>query len=269
SSSFCTLANSTGFLLGGDTGPEYTDEFWGYITSKKEWVPLRAQPEKLAGQACFSFGFGVWAFGGMDHAEKICDSLYVYSTSDNSWSAVTTDTNRPKGTYRASCCRFGNQVFLIGGGRGNTLLDEVWTYEPITASWSQRAKFPQPQYGSMAIVVNDRIYAGLGIISKAGPSIKYSQQLWSTDESAQAWEEEALFPGDGLLCAVAYEDAIYGVDQEGYIWRYDVTARIWSRKSRLPAANRSVHCMYVLDTYIYIGLGDASKLISYDPTWDN
>ena len=37
-----------------------------------------------------------------------------------------------------------------------------------------------------------------------------------------------------------------------------------------PSANRSVHCMYVLDNYIYIGLGNASNsLISYDPTWDN
>lgn len=39
STSFCTLANSTGFLLGGDTGREYTDEFWGYMTSKKNGCP--------------------------------------------------------------------------------------------------------------------------------------------------------------------------------------------------------------------------------------
>ncbi len=124
--SFCTLANSTGFLLGGDTGREYTDGFWGYITSKKEWIPLRSQPEKLSGQASFSIGFGLWAFGGMDDTGKICDSLYVYSTSDNSWSAVRTDQQRPKGMYRAACCRIDAQAFLKGGRRDKSLISEVW-----------------------------------------------------------------------------------------------------------------------------------------------
>lgn len=270
STSFCTLANSTGFLLGGDTGREYTDEFWGYMTSKKEWLPLRSQPEKLSGQACFSIGFGLWTFGGLDNTGKICDSLYVYSTSDNSWSAVQTDQQRPKGMYRTACCRMEDQAFLIGGRRGNELIDEVWTYEPSAFVWSKKSNFPIKQYGGISVVIGDRIYAGLGIINKADPSLEYTTQFWSTDKNAVAWEKEASFPGRMLLCAIAYGNYVYGVDGDGYIWRYDPDSQNWSQKSQLPAANRSVHCMYVLDNYIYIGLGNASNsLISYDPTWDN
>ena len=270
STSFCTLANSTGFLLGGDTGREYTDEFWGYMTSKKEWLPLRSQPEKLSGQACFSIGFGLWTFGGLDNTGKICDSLYVYSTYDNSWSAVQTDQQRPKGMYRTACCRMEDQAFLIGGRRGNELIDEVWTYEPSAFVWSKKSNFPIKQYGGISVVIGDRIYAGLGIINKADPSLEYTTQFWSTDKNAVAWEKEASFPGRMLLCAIAYGNYVYGVDGDGYIWRYDPDSQNWSQKSQLPAANRSVHCMYVLDNYIYIGLGNASNsLISYDPTWDN
>ena len=270
STSFCTLANSTGFLLGGDTGREYTDEFWGYMTSKKEWLPLRSQPEKLSGQACFSIGFGLWTFGGLDNTGKICDSLYVYSTSDNSWSAVQTDRQRPEGMYRAACCRMEDQAILIGGRRGNELIDEVWTYEPSALVWSKKSNFPIKQYGGISVVIGDRIYAGLGIINKADPSLEYTTQFWSTDKDAVTWEKEASFPGKMLLCGIAYGNYVYGVDGDGYIWRYDPDSQNWSQKSQLPAANRSVHCMYVLDNYIYIGLGNASNsLISYDPTWDN
>ena len=136
--------------------------------------------------------------------------------------------------------------------------------------WSKKSNFPIKQYGGISVVIGDRIYAGLGIINKADPSLEYTTQFWSTDKNAVAWEKEASFPGRMLLCAIAYGNYVYGVDGDGYIWRYDPDSQNWSQKSQLPAANRSVHCMYVLDNYIYIGLGNASNsLISYDPTWDN
>ena len=135
---------------------------------------------------------------------------------------------------------------------------------------SKKSNFPIKQYGGISVVIGDRIYAGLGIINKADPSLEYTTQFWSTDKNAVAWEKEASFPGRMLLCAIAYGNYVYGVDGDGYIWCYDPDSQNWSQKSQLPAANRSVHCMYVLDNYIYIGLGNASNsLISYDPTWDN
>ena len=75
STSFCTLANSTGFLLGGDTGREYTDEFWGYM---------------------ISIGFWYMDFGGLDNTGKICDLFICILPSDNSWSAVQTDQQQYK-----------------------------------------------------------------------------------------------------------------------------------------------------------------------------
>lgn len=270
STSFCTLENSMGFLLGGDTGLECTDEFWGYMTSKREWQPLRSQPEKLSGQTSFSLGFGLWAFGGQDNSRKISDNFYVYSTSENSWEAIREDlATRPKGMYRATSCVVSGFAYLIGGRR-DTLMNDVWTYNLSSFEWKRKTAFPIKQYGGISVVVNGRIYAGLGIVSKVGPSPEYTQRLWSTDEYAEIWREETSLPSGALLCAVAYGDSIYGVDDSGYIWCYDTQAQNWSKKSQLSPSNRNVHCMYVLDKYIYIGLGNASNsLIIYDPSWDN
>ena len=76
-----------------------------------------------------------------------------------------------------------------------------------------------------------------GIINKADPSLEYTTQFWSTDKNAVAWEKEASFPGRMLLCAIAYGNYVYGVDGDGYIWRYDPDSQNWSQKSQLPAAN--------------------------------
>ena len=270
SAAFCVMMGSSGFLLGGDTGSEYTDAFWRY-REEDGWKSLKPQPERLSGQAGFSIGFGVWAFGGEDKTGKTCDSLYVYSTLDNSWSPVLDDwQSRPKGMYRAACCVLDDQAFLMGGRRGNEEIDEVWMYDPRALAWSRKANFPEKQYGGVAVVLNDRIYAGLGIVGRNNPSLKYTSRLWSTDASAESWEEETPFPGESLQAGVAYGNQLYGVDSSGYVWCYDASSKAWTRKSQLPDSNRTVHCMYVLDDLIYIGLGSSSdSLITYDPSWDN
>ena len=101
-------------------------------------------------------------------------------------------------------------------------------------------------------------------------SATYSKQLWSSTDGALTWQEETAFPGQGLLGAVALNYYIYGVDTEGYMWRYDTQAKAWEKKAQLPSSLRSFHCMYVLSDKIYIGLGaGADTLVKYDPVWDN
>ena len=164
-----------------------------------------------------------------------------------------------------------NLAFLIGGQRGD-LIDEVWVFESNTLTWTQKSGFPIKQYGGIAVPINGRLYAGLGIVNEAEPSPEYSKRLWSTDSEVSSWVEEKSLPEgcESIRCAIAYENRIYGVDGEGYIWCYDPDSREWSEKSRLPEENRTVHCMYALDGLIYIGLGTgANALISYAPLWDN
>lgn len=269
SASFCTWLNSVGFLLGGDAGDAYTNKLWGYLTSRDEWVSLKSQPESLSGQSVFCVGLGMWAFGGEDNSSAISDKLYLYSTVDNTWEEMEDDTDRPQGTFRSAACSLDNVGYLIGGRRDDDLLNNVWAYDASSYTWSEKADFPVAQYGGIAVVINDRIYAGLGIIDRSKASVTYTTRLWSADSELDNWDKETSFPGEAILAAVAYDDCIYGVDDEGYIWCYDTMTEEWTQKSQLPSDYQTVHCMYTLNDYIYIGLGDASALIAYDPTWDN
>ena len=268
STAFCTLPNNIGFLLGGDTGSDCTDEFWGYLHNKREWISLKNQPEKLSGQTCFSTGFALWAFGGSDKSGKISDNFYTYSTFDNTWS-INKSNDAPKGMYRASSSVLNDHAYLIGGRR-DTLMNDVWIYNIRKEEWKRGKDFPIKQYGGISVVINDRIYAGLGIINRTNLSPQYTNRLWSADESVATWSEETSLPNGAILCAVGYGNSIYGIDKDGYIWQYDTESMVWQQKSRLPEMKRGAHCMFVLNNQIYIGLGDTSdSLISYDPYWDN
>ena len=78
------------------------------------------------------------------------------------------------------------------------------------------------------------------------------------------------FPGKGLLGATTLHYYIYGVDTDGYIWRYNTQTKIWEKKTQLSTAQRSFHCIFVLNEKIYIGLGTGSNtLVKYDPVWEN
>ena len=62
---------------------------------------------------------------------------------------------------------------------------------------------------------------------------------------------------------------VYGVSKGQFIWRYDGDSQ---KLTQIHGYQRltGLYIAYVLDNYIYIGLGNASNsLISYDPTWDN
>ena len=60
SSAYCMIDNNMCFLLGGDSGPKYTDELWMFVAdTRNEWQQLSSMPQELAWQACFSRGFGL------------------------------------------------------------------------------------------------------------------------------------------------------------------------------------------------------------------
>lgn len=271
SSAYCMIDNNMCFLLGGDNGPKYTDELWMFVAdSRNEWQQLSSMPQELAWQACFSRGFGLWAFGGLTSDGKVNNNLYFYSTIDNSWSLVQEDKGtRPQGMSRAGCGVFNEQVFFIGGRR-DSLINEVWTFDSDNYAWARKGSFPIKQSDGVAVVIGDRVYAGLGKVNPNAMSASYTKRLWSST-NLSGWSEETEWPGDGgIQKGFALDDDLYAIDTNGYIWRYDTTAKSWSRKSKLPDANKDIHCAYVVDGKVLLGLGTNSKeLISYDYTWDN
>lgn len=268
-----TVIDNVGILLGGDAGSTYSDQLWAYgARSRDEWMQLRPQPKALSEQILFSQGFGLWAFGGLDADGQVSDDLYFYSSIFNVWETKSEkQASRPKGLCSAAACVQNGIAYLIGGRAANdSITAGCWTYDIESDSWSSRPKFPHAQHGGVAVSINNTLYAGLGMTNRNYNSTTYSQQLWSSADGALTWQEETAFPGTGLVGATAFDQFIYGIDTEGYLWHYNTETKEWTKKSQLPTAQRAFHCIYVLNEEIYIGLGSGSDtLLKYDPLWDN
>jgi N-acetylneuraminic acid mutarotase len=268
SSASCVIGNAA-YMVGGDKGVEHTRELWSYNASDSwnQLQPFIGTASKW--QTAVGINDVAYVFGGVDANDVRSNDMYRYLPNQNRWELIPT-TNTPHPLHSAAGAAVGSQIYLIGGSR-DSILNEVWTFNPYMDSWEAGITFPVKQYGGIAVTLNNVIYAGLGLSNTSGTVS--SKKLWSLAYGADAWTEETPLPTEAghIREGVAYKGVIYVVDNTGQIWKYDPSKKEWKVKSKLPASNigDSQHCMFVLNDMIYIGLGVSQKsLLKYDPAWD-
>ncbi|MDR2138937.1 MAG: hypothetical protein LBP50_05260 [Tannerella sp.] len=262
----CFSVGDKGFLLGGDLGPEYTDRLWSYDALNNLWQPLASYAflvkDSLKWQAAATYNSNVYLLGGINRAYIPQNVFMRYNTNTNMWYIYPAG---PDSAYSRTGFQFMDKVCYLGGMK-DTAKNEVWAFDVFPPNvWSQKADFPVAQYGGIAVNMDDTVYAGLG---KSTDEV-CNRRLWKSSDLT-VWTEEPSCPviTNGILAGVACNGNIYVIDESYHIIEYNPSARLWRLKSRLPALNRNVHCMYVLNGTIYIGLG-MNGLIAYNPLWDN
>jgi len=250
------------YILGGDMGPNYTNELWSYDKNEDKWRELQAYPTgAYKWQSAIGYGNSVYVLGGLGANNKTNNDFYQYVISNNTWYAM------PKGPDSA-CSRVGvaldNVLYYIGGMK-DTAKSEVWGYNVNANTWAAKPSFPVTQYGGIAVTIDTIMYVGLGK-NTAGVCNK---SLWkSTDMTTWTKETEMPSVSGGILVGLAFKERIYVIDESYMIYEYDPQTAIWVTKSRLPASMQNVQCIYALGDFIYIGLGN-NNLIMYNPLWDN
>ncbi|MDR1919003.1 MAG: hypothetical protein LBQ65_05070 [Tannerellaceae bacterium] len=258
------------YLLGGDKGIVYTDELWAYNASDR-WDQVTAFPDTpRKWQTAVVVNEIGYVFGGLDKDNYYTDKMYRYLPNQNRWEYIST-TYGPAHSHSSVSSSISTSAYFIGGYR-DSVLNEVWRFDTYLHAWERKPDFPVKQYRGIAVTINDVVYAGLGISSSDGTVP--NRTLWSSFGNFNIWSEETSLPATAgsVRGGVAYKGAIYIVNNAGNLWKYDVTNKVWTEKSRLPSSNRGdyQHCMFVLNDMIYIGLGTSQKsLLRYDPAWDN
>lgn len=263
-----------GYLLGGDTGPSVTDQFNVYNATDNRWNELSPFPKKLKWMTTIPYDAKVVVFGGMDQNQKPTDGFYYCNLSGyvgNIWEPLPREEKDtwPGARYYAAGCKYGDFIYIIGG-ISNGVTNEVWSYRLINKQWKQNNAFPEKQYGGIAVVIGEVLYAGLGM-NETGITPTSTKSLWASSGDMSSWQKMATMPAEAgnVQAATAFGGNLFAVDDRGYIWKYTVSSDSWARKSQLPAANRDVHCLYAIGDRLYVGLGNTSnKLITYDPSWD-
>jgi hypothetical protein len=258
-------SGSKGFIAGGDLGPTYTSELWSFDALTGSWFKLRSYESDIKWQSAVAYSSSaIFFLGGIGSDYRPRNDFVRYSDG-NMWYSIVPRTPGPDSAYLRAGFLLDDDVCFVGG-MNDAALKEVWAYNVPANTWSQKNDFPEEQYGGIAVTVGDTVYAGLGK-NTAGVCNK---ALWrSSDLTAWTPEPVGTLISGGIVAGVAYNNKIYVIDEAAWIFEYTPRAQTWQRKSRLPAGMQHIHCMYVLENMIYIGLGSSRTLIIYSPQWDN
>jgi hypothetical protein len=262
-----------GYMVGGDLGAKYTNELMAYNSIDNRWDNLEPMPgadSERIGQTAVVVNGVAYVLGGINKAGKRTNSLHRYYPTYNRWESVAAPSG-PDSLRSAIGCSIGSNAYFIGGRR-DTIMDEVWRLNTSGLSWTREGDFPVKQYSGIAVIIDDVVYAGLGLTNLAGTTSH--KRLWKSADNLNSWTEMTPLSTGGIVRgAVVYNNSIYVVDNTASLWMYNVEEDTWYEKSKLPPTHfrgDAQHCMFLLNDKIYIGLGSSNTtLYQYNPAWDN
>lgn len=275
-------APSVAYVLGGNTSnSELTDMLLKYEISGNVWKKRAAFPYKRKWQTLVALSPSeLIAFGGFGNNSQLTNDIYRFNDKLelNEWIKVdykTDGVDFPSPKCNSAAFVNNLNIYIIGGRLSSSseqVTDEVWIFNTVNSSWSKSTPLPEPQYGSVALKVDNKYLVGLGRV-KGTLSDVFSKKWWLVsfnEDDVLQWTEETPFPSNGVLCATAFKGSVYLLDTDGYIWLYDIVNKSWTKKAKVPTEINQATNMFAGEDGIYINSVTGLKaMYFYNPVWDN
>lgn len=163
------------------------------------------------------------------------------------------------------------------------LENDLWMYDPISNSWSQKASLPfeERRISATVFTIGTKAYV-FGGRDKDNDTLR---DLWEYDSQADTWTEKQSLPPAGFS---RYGAAGFSIGGKGYVlggakdafvnlgdlWEYDPQTDTWLQKHSLPIGEeRSFSSVFILNDRAYIcggrgNIGTHSSAWEYDPQTD-
>lgn len=149
-----------------------------------------------------------------------------------------------------------------------TLLKDLWQYNPQLDTWSQKADLPgAARRDAVAFSINGKGYVGTGIDNASALIGNKLKDIWEYDPTTNTWTQKADFPGSGANGI--YFATAFTADNKGYIcggkwgpslyssqlWEYKPGSDQWIQRANFPAGVRYQLSSFSIGNQGYVGLG--------------
>ncbi|MFA5795446.1 MAG: fibronectin type III domain-containing protein [Candidatus Brocadiia bacterium] len=177
-------------MFGGYDGSQYLDDLWWYYPATNTWVEKIAlnsvgSPTAREKHQMVWDGQNIILFGGVGVSGGFTD-LWWYDPWTNTWTQKIANLmpGSPQSIFGHSMVWDGTRVILFSGGNAVVNNNELWWYEPITNTWTQ--KIPNNTAGSPpARYYHAMVWGGVRIILFGGYQT-YSDWWWY-DPTLNIW----------------------------------------------------------------------------------
>ncbi len=265
------IGNNGYIGIGGAYGNTLSD-FWKYNRSNDSWTKINDFPGDgklgtisfvIGGKAYVGTGsLGVTVFSGLSN------ELWCYDTLSGNWSQKASMPSAAGTRYGADCFVLGSKAYVIAGSTGGPpYLSDVWEYDAVNDSWSQKNNVPAGlayRSGGVGFTSGGIGYVEGGLYNN-GSTNSYPHDLWKYNAINDSWISLGTIPGSGRYresVFVIKGIPIYGGGYEepsGYdlvdFWKMDTTTYQWTSLPDFTGTGRFDASSFTIGNSGYIGTG--------------
>ena len=243
-------------------------DLWEYDPALDSWSQLADLPaSERRNPVAFSLNgmgyVGTGHSGVYSSTGVILKDFWQYDPVLNAW---TQKADYPgangNGVYFGTAFSTDNYGYIACGKKGTSSYEnDLWQYDDINDSWTQKANFPGgDRYNLMSFVINNIGYVGFGSDQDI-----FRKDLWAYDELTDSWTQKADCEGvaraaggtfslqdRGFICCGA--DGGFKED----LWEYDPFMDRWKIRAYFPTDGRRYGLSLSINNKGYFGAGKGS-----------
>jgi Kelch motif protein len=127
-----------------------------YAWSGSGWRLRAPLPAPRFNHSAVAVGGRLYVLGGLDDDGRETRDVYVYEPRTNRWSRAT---RLPRPMHAFGTVVFRDEIWVLGGRRGDRVLRETSIFDPRTGRWRAGPVMPRPMELLGATAVGDEIHA--------------------------------------------------------------------------------------------------------------
>ena len=229
------------------------------------WVQKASLPDtSRAFPFSFSIGGKGYLGGGFNNNwQTFLKDFWEYDPTTDLW---TRKNDLPFGKRAMGVSFSFNGMGYLGLGQDTLFYDslhtDLWEYNPISDSWTQKAYFPSDgRIYSTSFVIDSIGYVGTGKNSIGNPL----QDFWAYNIKTNNWLQKANFGGTSRIGAVSFASLSTGFMGLGNdlssslpndLWEYNPQSDSWLQKINFPGIARTYSISMCINKKILIGGGN-------------
>ncbi len=260
----------TGFSVGnygyiglGQNDGQNLSDFWKWNSTTDLWVEISPF---LGGQrrAPISFVIGSKAYVGLGgSASGYFNDLYSLDTATGQWMQEASMPAAAGLRAAAACFAIGTNAYVVAGTPGGKpYYDDVWEYNSLNNSWTQKNNLPSG-IGNVE-TLNGFTLGSFGYIEGGWNGSVILQNIWQYNPIKDTWTIVGTTPGTargGEAIVIIKGIPLFGggIDMSGNnltdFWQMDTSNYTWSSVANFPATGRFCPAFFSIGNSGYIGTG--------------
>jgi len=215
-----------------------------------------------------------YAIGGLD-IDGFKRKMYSYDYVTDDWDdEESIGGANGDGLNRGSASAFsahGKGYVCLGQGLSNGFFKDLWEYDPITHTWSQKANFMgSARRQAVAFSIDNIGYVGTGYDANG-----FTKDFYKYDPTTNAWTQLNDFGGTARKEAVGFSmgaQAYVGTGDDGVLksdfWEYVAATDQWVQRADFPGTPRKGAVGFGMFPQAFVATGEDNTFNYTNDVWE-